>query len=563
MPAVLICPQPGCRSENTGRFCNRCGADLAQIACRGCGRTYPEHLLAGPDASCEECGTDLAAHQFVVAPAGSEVAQPGALIAEGRFRVRRHLGGGQYLAVDCRPNLKRLSGAIVEGSIAASYRKLSHLAGVPTLLDVVPGCGGDYLLLAGPLDAEGDLYPSLADRWPVVSTQRRLSWLSAWIRLAMALSAEGWSGTTLDLDNIRVNPDGQLCLRVLLPDESGASPAERLADLWLQLCDPAQSAAPGDEPAVPALARRLKMGEIGLVDAERELVRIRSQARVFVRHGGGTHTGRKRENNEDSFLAWQAVMSEIKPEGSASSVRGLFAVCDGMGGHERGEVASRTAVQLLQATVLPELLSEDPGDGDLAGRLCKLVREDINSAILARNVGEGDGPFRKMGTTVVMVALVDDRAYWVHVGDSRLYRITRDRVDQLTEDHNVGTRDVKMGVATMLEAFRSPVGKHLTQALGPRSSEFVHPDTGIVELDEPCVLLLCSDGLADMVPEGELQRIVARLWDDPAATVEELIEQANQGGGLDNITALVIRVEPTLPVFPRRSAAARPTVAGH
>lgn len=560
MPAVLICPQPGCRSENSGRFCNRCGADLTQINCRGCGRAYPEDLIAGPNAYCEECGTGLAAFQYAVAPPGLEVAEPGSFLADGRFRVQSHLGGGQYLAFDCRPNLKRLTAAIADGSVAASYRKLSHLPGLPTVLDVVPDVAGDFLLLAGPIDAEGNLFPGLEERWPLVSTQRRLSWLTAWTRLAIALSAEGWSTSALELDNLRINPDGQICLRALLPDETGAPPAERLADLWLELCGPAADAASG-AGAVPALARRLKNGEIGLVDAMRELLELRRMARAVVSHSGGTDTGRKRENNEDSFIGWQTLFTEVKPEGPAVGVRGLFAVCDGMGGHERGEVASRTAVQLLQATVLPELLSEDPGDGDLAGRLRKLVKEEVNTAILARNGGDSDGPFRKMGTTIVMVALVDDRAYWVHVGDSRLYRITRDRVDQLTEDHNVGTRDVKMGVATMLEAFRSPVGKHLTQALGPRSSEFVHPDTGIVELDEPCVLMLCSDGLADMVPEGDLQKIVARLWDDPAATVAELIDQANQGGGLDNITALVIRVEPTAPVFPGRALAQQTTGA--
>ncbi len=557
MPAVLICPQPGCRSENTGRFCNRCGADLTQINCRGCGKAYPEDLLAGPDAICEECGTGLAPYQFLLAPPGFPTAEPGAFVADERFRVHRHLGKGQYLAFDCKPNLKRLTVAIAEGSLAASYRKLSHLAGMPTVQDVVPDAAGDFLVLNGPIDKEGNLFPPLTDRWPLVSTQRRLAWLSAWTRLTIAFTTEGWSSSALDFENLRVSPEGQICIRALLPDGHGAPPAERLADLWLELFGRPDSA----DPAIPAMARRLKAGEMGLVDVDRELLKHRSGARVEVRHSGNTDTGRKRENNEDSFLGWQAVLHEVKPEGPAVSVRGLFAVCDGMGGHDRGEVASRTAVQLLQATILPELLLEDPGDGDLAARLCKLVREDVNSAILARNGGDSDGPFRRMGTTVVTVALVDDRAYWVHVGDSRIYCVTRDRVEQLTEDHNVGTRDVKMGVATMLEAFRSPVGKHLTQALGPRSGEFVHPDAGVVELDEPCVLLLCSDGLADMVPENDLHKIMLRLWDDPVAAVAELINQANQGGGLDNITAMAIRVEPTLPMFPSRNLAPQTSTA--
>jgi protein phosphatase len=555
MPAISICPKPGCRAENTGRFCNRCGSDLTQINCPGCGKAYPEDLLAGPEPICEECGSGMARPLFLVTPPGRPAAEAGAILCEGRFRVEKALERDQYLIIDCKPNLKRLVTAGTEGSLASAYKKLAHLPGMPTILDVVADpAGGDYVLLGGLLSREGNLFPPLAERWNASSAQRRLGWLSAWTRLATALAAEGWSRTALELDNLRVSPDGNLSIRALLADEGPMAPAERLASLWLDL-------AGGAGDGVPHLARRLKAGEIGLVDAERELLALRAVPRVDVRYYGATNTGRKRENNEDSFLGWQASFKEMRPEGDSVGVRGLFAVCDGMGGHERGEVASRTCVQMLQTMVIPALMSEDPGNGDLAGQLRKIVREDVNSAILARNGGDVDGPFRRMGTTVVMIAVVDDRAVWVHVGDSRLYMVTRDRIEQLTEDHNVGTRDVKLGVATMLEAFRSPVGKHLTQALGPRSSEFVHPDTGDLDLHDGAVLLLCSDGLADMVPEGDMHKLVLANWDEPERLVAELIDTANEGGGLDNITALAVRVEPTSLVFPARVASAQPANA--
>jgi len=519
---------------------------------------------------------------LLVTPEGRPAAEVGAFLCEGRFRVQRALERDQYLIIDCKPNLKRLVTAGTEGSLASAYKKLAHLPGMPTILDVVADpAGGDYVLLGGLLSRDGNLFPPLSERWSATSAQRRLGWLSAWTRLATALAVAGWSRTALELDNLRVSPDGNLCIRALLADErprserppldlledsndrherrpnevrDGPAPAERLASLWLELTGSA-----GD--GVPHLARRLKAGEIGLVDADRELLALRALPRVDVRYYGATHTGRKRENNEDSFLGWQATFKEMRPEGDSVGVRGLFAVCDGMGGHERGEVASRTCVQMLQAMVIPALIAEDPGNGDLAGQLRKIVREDVNAAILTRNGGDVDGPFRRMGTTVVMVAIVDDRAVWVHVGDSRLYLVTRDRIEQLTEDHNVGTRDVKLGVATMLEAFRSPVGKHLTQALGPRSSEFVQPDTGDLDLHDAAVLLLCSDGLADMVPEGDMHKQVLANWDDPERLVAELIDVANEGGGLDNITALAVRVEPTSLVFPGRLASAQPASA--
>ncbi len=541
MSAVLICPKSGCRSENTGRFCKRCGTDFSQIVCPTCEKAFAEDALATLDGpACDQCGTVLAMPAMLLAPAGTPAAI-GATVCGGRFRIMRELGRDQYLVVDCNPFLKRLAAPIADGSLAASFKKLSHLAGLPTLLDATPdpATGEEFLLVAGPIDRHGELFPALADRWPFASTQRRLAWLTAWVRLAIAMATEGWAASVLDLDNLRVAPEGTLALRTLLNVEGAGSPAERLARLWRELLADDASGA-----AVPALVARLASGDIGLVDAERELLALRSKPRTDVRHHGATDTGRRRENNEDSYLGWQATVKELRPEGPAQGVRGLFAVCDGMGGHERGEVAARTCVQMLQRFVVPVLMTEDPGDGDLPAILRKLVKGEVNSAIFARNGGEHDGPFRRMGTTVVMVAVVDDRAVWVHVGDSRIYLITRDRIDQITEDHNIGTRDVKLGVATMLEAFRSPVGKHLTQALGPRSSEFVHPDTGEIPLDQPCYLLLCSDGLADMVPESDVQKILARNWDDPDAAVQELIDLANEGGGLDNITAMAIRVEP-------------------
>ncbi|MBU6429488.1 MAG: serine/threonine-protein phosphatase, partial [Cyanobacteria bacterium REEB65] len=158
--------------------------------------------------------------------------------------------------------------------------------------------------------------------------------------------------------------------------------------------------------------------------------------------------------------------------------------------------------------------------------------------------GAPDLARRRMGTTLVALVVYEDRAWRVHVGDSRLYRITADRIEQLTDDHNVGTRDIKLGTASVLEAFRSPVGKHLTQAIGPHTSDFVHPDVAEIRIAQSCAFVLCSDGLSDMVPEAALHRIVLEHWEDPQAGVDALVRQANEGGGLDNITAVTVRIDP-------------------
>jgi protein phosphatase len=172
----------------------------------------------------------------------------------------------------------------------------------------------------------------------------------------------------------------------------------------------------------------------------------------------------------------------------------------------------------------------------------------VNTAVHERNGTGIQAPKKKMGTTMVAMLQLDDRIQWVHVGDSRIFRITREGIDQVTEDHNVGTRDFKAGVATFLDAFRSPVAKHLTQALGPRPSKFVVPDAECVDVACDTAYLLCSDGLTDMVLDDELLQVVLDHWEDPDAAVARLVGMANDGGGVDNITIILVRITPR-PVF--------------
>lgn len=250
-----------------------------------------------------------------------------------------------------------------------------------------------------------------------------------------------------------------------------------------------------------------------------------------VRFSGETHVGRKRQHNEDSF--WL-------PEDDRVAV-----VADGMGGHAAGEVASRMAVETVvshfRATADEHALTWpyklDTGDRFHRNRLVTAIKL-ANLRIFEE--AQGDPEKKGMGTTLVGLLIVDERAILGHVGDSRVYRL-RDRVlEQLTEDHSLVNDYIKMGRLSKEEVATFPHKNVIVRALGMKDTVQVD-----VQVERPRVgdcYLLCSDGLSGMVPDEKIAEIIQGTTDlDRAA--ERLIEAANEAGGVDNITALLVRVE--------------------
>ncbi len=239
---------------------------------------------------------------------------------------------------------------------------------------------------------------------------------------------------------------------------------------------------------------------------------------------GGTHRGRNRANNEDSFLC--------------ACERGLFVVCDGMGGQAAGEVASSNAVdaldELLSADTLRQALAagEEAVESVLAGAL-----ERANRHVVA--LGESNRAWAGMASTVV-IALVDgERVHVANLGDSRAYQVRGRQVSVLTTDHSVAATLVEQGELTPEQARTHPLRNHLTSSLG--IAEPMTPGYTCVEAAPGDRIVLCSDGLWDMVPDEEIARITMS-HSDPRETVEALIDAANEAGGKDNITAIVVLV---------------------
>jgi protein phosphatase len=232
-----------------------------------------------------------------------------------------------------------------------------------------------------------------------------------------------------------------------------------------------------------------------------------------LRVGARTDVGLVREGNEDSYMVHEP----------------LFAVADGMGGHQGGEVASDLAVRSLEG------LAEGGGQ-QAADNLAEVVRRANREVLQAASQDPG---LQGMGTTLTAAVALEGAIHLVHVGDSRAYLFRDGRLRQLTEDHTVVQRLVDEGRITREEAEIHPQRSILTRALGVDREITV--DESTIKVRRGDRLLLCSDGLSGMVPEEEIQRILAE-HDDPQAASDALVEAANSAGGQDNITAVVIEV---------------------
>ena len=244
---------------------------------------------------------------------------------------------------------------------------------------------------------------------------------------------------------------------------------------------------------------------------------------------GLTHVGRQRQHNEDSYL----VADEAK----------LFLVADGMGGHAAGEIASRIAVDSISEFILHT--KEDDGTWPHAydehfkrstNRLMAAVRL-ANTRVL--EAMRKDARLRGMGTTVVACLADGETMSVAHVGDSRAYMIRNNQLQRITNDHSWVFEQVQAGMLTEAEAEKHPLRNVITRALGGALQ--VTPDASEIEVKEGDVFLLCSDGLTGMVPEDEILKVVTQSNGDLEKACQRLIEEANERGGLDNVTAILVK----------------------
>ena len=230
-------------------------------------------------------------------------------------------------------------------------------------------------------------------------------------------------------------------------------------------------------------------------------------------------TGKKRNNNEDCIC----VDNEM----------GIFLLADGMGGHQAGEVASDLAVKEALA-YLQESIGRD-NENDVSKLLAEASFK-ANDAI--KEKAKTDLNLMGMGTTLVQMIIKEGKAHICNVGDSRAY-LLREDLRQITKDHTVGDYLVEHGIMSREEI--PPQKWHtLTQAVG--TSGDIVPELTQIELNEGDCLLLCSDGLTDMLNDAEIEEIIKKHSEDPDKAVEALIKRANKKGGRDNISVVIVKI---------------------
>ena len=240
--------------------------------------------------------------------------------------------------------------------------------------------------------------------------------------------------------------------------------------------------------------------------------------------------GRRREQNEDAFLV--------------DSETGLFVVADGMGGHAGGGTASSIAVETIQKSVRaarevasPAVAAPSPKDASHYPGVLRLAVEAASREIY--RAAQEDPSLAGMGTTVTSALVVGRTAFLAHVGDSRLYLLRGGRIFQLSEDHSLVNEQLKAGAITESEARSSRFRNIITRSVG--FEEGVLVDVVGFDVEKGDVLVLCSDGLSNLVSDSEILEIASRvqLWEAP----ERLVALTNERGGDDNITVIVVKVD--------------------
>lgn len=250
-----------------------------------------------------------------------------------------------------------------------------------------------------------------------------------------------------------------------------------------------------------------------------------------LRYAGNTHVGMKRTHNEDNL----AILSE----------ENLYMVADGMGGHASGEVASQMAVETVA-----DFFRETSKDEEVTwpykmekGR--KYEENRLAAGIKLANLriyetAAQNAAQRGMGTTIVALAFAGNSAFVGHVGDSRIYRLRGETLEQVTEDHSLLNDYIKMKDLTEQEIENFPHKNVIVRALGMK--ETVQVDVAADEPEKGDIYMLCSDGLNGMVNDADIRRIMIENRDDLEQCCNMLIQAANDGGGTDNTTVVVVEV---------------------
>jgi serine/threonine protein phosphatase PrpC len=541
--SVINCPNPSCRTAN------------------------PEG-----NETCQACQSALP-HRYLWA-VGALVAtlKPGSLINQ-RYLLKR-----EAIFLDTQPGVVPESLPELPGFLLPYLHLSAYPLHVPRPYALMRTADDDYVLMlessalsafslasstAAKQGGNGHKVPTqlprLVDSWSEAPPLRQLNWLWQISQLWDACYEEQVAGTLLNDDFLRV--DGSV-LRLLALDSEPRATAE---------ADPAGRAmakpAPGiAQPSLMDLGRswqplvasahqavrtfldrvcdRLERQQLNAEQLSEQLTQAMSVCAQgqLVSYDLAVYTdqGPTRKRNEDACYPASGTLNMLTSQQTKSTPQ-LLIVCDGIGGHQGGDVASKLALTTIESRLGP-LLSSDRHELN-ATELCLAIEAAIcaaNDEISAQNDQAQRQARDRMGTTLVLALIKGADVYIAHLGDSRAYRISTRNCQQVTLDDDVASRQVRLGGSLYREVLLQPGSGSLIQALGMSSSQTLRPTVQRFVIDESCVFLLCSDGLSDSDRVEQFWPSLLRpLLTEEKSTAKvgkQLVDVANKYNGHDNVT---------------------------
>jgi serine/threonine protein phosphatase PrpC len=489
---------------------------------------------------CQKCRTPLLKRYLWAVGEGIEAYKAGDLIAE------RYLLNSDRIILDTKPALSPEMLPEIPNHLMP-YLKLSpYQLHVPQLYGLLTPTQGqrntDWLLEQVPIyscgNGEGTLMPELTSVWKNASAMRQLTWLWQMANLWEPLQINHVGSSLLTPALLRVE-GSILRLLILQADQNSPVTLQNLGQLWSKWV---ASSHPTIGKFLEQVCQQLSQGAVQTAE---QLVTLLDEGMATIGRSQSctyqivtrSDTGPTRRQNEDACYP--------PPGSNGNSSLPLAIVCDGIGGHEGGEVASHLAIATIQERV--QNLLANPGNA-LNPTALSLELENFacaaNDVISQRNDTEQRLDRQRMGTTLVMALAHAHEMYITHVGDSRAYWITRTGCRQITLDDDIASREVRLGYALYRDAVEQSGAGSLVQALGMSSSATLHPSVQRFVLDEDGVFLLCSDGLSDndrveQYWETEILPILEGQI-DLATAGTRLIEIGNTKNGHDNVTVALV-----------------------
>ncbi len=471
--------------------------------------------------------------------------------------------------LDTKPGLIPESPPDLPAFLTAYLHLSAYPLHMPRVYSVMKTPDGDYVtmleLSALAVGAELDRadpghaperLPTLSSQWKNAPPLRQLNWLWQIAQLWEPFAQEQVAATLLEVDLLRV--DGSIVRLLALASADLTEPLAAqptLIDLGLSWRSLTEKANPAVRSFLERLCEQLEQQQLS---AEQLCERLSAAIAVCaedqtVNYDLAVYTdqGPTRKRNEDACYPESGITESVSSQQTKASPQ-LLIVCDGIGGHQGGDVASKLAIETIRAQLEPLLSADAP---ELSSTALTLAIEEAicaaNDEISAQNDQAQRQARDRMGTTLVLALMKGADVYIAHLGDSRAYRISSQNCQQVTLDDDVASRQVRLAGGLYREVLTQPGSGSLIQALGMGSSQMLHPTVQRFVMDEDCLLLLCSDGLSDSDRVEQAWPSVLRPLvvgsGSVAAVGQHLVEIANKYNGHDNVTVGLVGVRVALP----------------